>query len=225
MIGPKRFADRWQEEKFGTKPPKPAEPPKPESEPPPAKKRWTAGEIEGFLHEIASDPDSGADRMRAIKMLRGEAEASNEELLEEKEIIEYEIIAMKALGAKTVQFCYKKAFPNTKPIEMSLPRVDETMISKEAMSRVLKVNNLRSLYRVYPEIKRAGTPSGFPSGRSIETKKEWCQRMAMKIELDREQAVVGPTDLNTFRGTIEEPGKVDGLESQSNTPRQPESQA
>jgi hypothetical protein len=225
MIGPKRFADRWQEEKFGTAKPKPPEPPKPEPEPPPARKRWTADEIEGFLHEIASDPDSGADRMRAIKMLRGEAEAEASELLEQKEIIELMVIEMKALGAKTIQICYKRAFPANKPVEMALPRVDETMISKEALVRINKVNNLTGLYRTYPEIKRAGTPSGFPSGRSIETKKEWCQRMAMKIELDREQAVIGPTDLNTFRAVIEEPGKVDGLESQSDAPRQPESPA
>jgi hypothetical protein len=220
MIGPKRFADRWQEEKFGVKEPEKPKLPEEPPPPPPSKKRLTADEIEQALHEIAGDANAGADRFRAIKMLRGEGEAEIETLLEEKEIIELMVIEMKALGAKTIQVCYKKAFPSNKKVEMALPKVDETMISKEALVRINKVNNLKSLYKVYPSIKRSGAPKGFPYGRSLETKKEWCQRMAMKIEVDREQSVVGPLKEEPWKGDDDQ-----GLESQPDATRQPESPA
>lgn len=177
-----RFAERWQKEKFG------AEEPKPE----PEKKRYTADEIEQFLHEIAADPDAGADRFRAIKMLRGETEADEAKLLDDSELLEFLVMEMKSCGYQMVQIAYKKAFPNHKAVNFAEPKIDESMISKEALERVRRCISLKRLYKMYPEVKRSGFPPGYPVGRSLEVIKEWLQRMAMKIELDREQAVIGP---------------------------------
>lgn len=166
--------------------------PKPE----PEKKRFTADEIEQFLHEIAADPSSGADRFRAIKMLRGQGEAEGDALLADEDVQNFLTIEMKALGSVRVQAAYKKAFPSQKAPEFSEPRIDESMLSKEAMERVRRCLNLRLLYKIYPQTKRSGFPPGYPVGRGVEVIKEWAQRMAMKIEVDREMAVIGPRKVN-----------------------------
>ena len=140
-----------------------------------------------IVSEIARN-GTGPDQFRALKMVMAQeaGTATLPEPLSDAEVIERGARLIRAMGPTAAQLAYRKAFPQSqRPINHAAPKIAEGDIAPIDKS-ALPIN-LRSLYRMFPEIKKAGVPKGFPINRGLAVQKEWCQKMAMKMILDREQ--------------------------------------
>lgn len=148
-------------------------------------------EIMGMVSQIAQDPDAGADRFRALKMLAsaGQANVMLPEPLTLEEARARLTRLMKPLGTDMVRICYHEAFPThtTKPITAP-PVVISDDLPAEVKFIATKCRSIRALYRHIPELKRNGMLPGFPLGAGAAVKAKWCQEQAVKALLDREKA-------------------------------------
>lgn len=151
------------------------------------RKPLTLVEVEEILSDIARNGD-GADRIRALKMVMAQ-EAGNATLPEpfsDAEVIDRLARLIRAAGPTASQLAYRRAFPAAKrPIHHAAPKVTEADVAPIDKSTLPKT--LRALYRMFPEIKRAGTPKGYPVKAGMAVKAQWCQDEALKIIMDREQ--------------------------------------
>jgi hypothetical protein len=112
------------------------------------------------------------------------------EPMNDEEKIETLSMLMEAMGPIGCQFAYRRAFPWAKePVNNAVIKVQAKML--EVDEKKLP-KTLKDLYRKFPEIKRNGFPPTYPVNKGIEEKKQWCQKQAMKILLDRKQAEVAP---------------------------------
>ena len=150
--------------------------------------RMPLDEIERLITDIARDPESGADRFRALKFAAAmqSSTAALPEPLDDNEVLDRLARLIRAAGPTAAQLAYRRAFPASKrPINHAAPQVrerDMPFIPKAELP-----GTLRALYKMFPEIKGPGCPKGFPMGKGLAVKKAWCQREAMKLLVDREQ--------------------------------------
>jgi len=153
-------------------------------------------EIMAMVTDIAKDPESGADRFRALKMLASTntAAAVLPDPMNEGEIVERLARLMRAAGRDLAQVSYQKAFPrvSSKPYIATRFKLDD--IPPEVQLRVERIRTLRALYKNYPEVKRPGFPPGYPLKRGLGVISEWCRRVAAKCELDRMQTAANAVE-------------------------------
>jgi len=177
------FAEREQARTYGLDKPLPEDEKK-------IKKKLSIDDIQSLVTEIAQDPESGADRFRALKMLASQNSSSImlPDPMENGELVERLARLQRAAGIDICQLSYQRAFPQAVDSVASAPKLGIDDLPAEIMEQVKKVRSLKSLYRWFPEIKRPGFPPGYPAGRGAALQLEWLRRYAGKILLDREQA-------------------------------------
>lgn len=149
--------------------------------------RLTFDEAMDLISEIARDGE-GADKLRALKLAMSmeQGGSSLPEPLSDHEIEERLARLIRAVGPTGAQLAYRKAFPAAKrAIHHSAPKVTERDIAPIDKSEL--PGTLRSLYKMFPEVKRPGIPKGYPVNSGLAVKKAWCQKEAYKMILDREQ--------------------------------------
>jgi hypothetical protein len=61
-----------------------------------------------------------------------------------------------------------------------------------------KITSLKLLNRHFPEAKVHGVPKGFPSGRSLAVKAEWCRGQAVRLLVEEFKADIR---VNPITGT------------------------
>jgi hypothetical protein len=162
--------------------------------------RMTMEEIDAALTEMGRDPEAGADRFRALKMLKVDAAASviRTEELEDGEIVKRFIRLFQAAGQDIPRIAYRKAFQTKLGDISDAPVLDLGVIPEEIMLKARKISSLKMLYKEFPEIKRPGTPRGYPAARGPAVQLEWIRRAAEKLYMDKEAAKIRP---ETYEGT------------------------
>ena len=151
------------------------------------KNTMTLDEALALISEVARNGE-GADKFRALKIVMSQ-ESGNAALpdpLSDAEIIDRISRILKASGPTAAQLGYRKAFPHAqRPINHSAPKITEADVMPIDVTKLPR--DLRSLYKMFPEIKRGGFPKGFPVNAGLAVRAEWCQKQARKMLLDREQ--------------------------------------
>ena len=162
---------------------------KPPEEPKTERQRMSMDEIMAAIDDVARDPED-RDRFKALRMLASEGTSSVvlPEPMSDSEIIARLMRVMKPSGQALCQLAYKRAFPVTKLKLTDTVKVYEEDLTDEQKATVQKIKSLKHLYRVFPEIKRAGVPTGFPTGKGLEVQQGWVRRKAAEILISREQA-------------------------------------
>lgn len=153
----------------------------------PHPKPLTFDEAVALISEIARNGE-GAEKFRALKMVMAQESASVTlpEPMSDHEIIDRLARLIRAAGPTAAQLAYRRAFPAAKTaIYKATPKIAEADVAPVEKAQL--PTNLRALYRMFPEIKQGGQPKGFPRKGGLLAKKEWCQREAMKMILDKEQ--------------------------------------
>lgn len=153
------------------------------------RKSRTMDDVMADIEAISEDSEH-RDQFKALKMLAS-AKSSSVTLpppMEEHEMIERFARLMKPAGFHVVQIAYKRAFPNRKPIEEVEPKLNAIHLPDEDRLMIQKCTNLKALYRMFPEIKKPGLPTGYPKGRGKVLQQQYCRDQATKILLDRQQA-------------------------------------
>jgi len=153
--------------------------------------RVTVDEAMEILSDIARNGE-GAEKFRALKVIMAQETGSVTvpEPMNDEEKIETLSMLMEAMGPIGCQFAYRRAFPWAKePVNNAVIKVQAKML--EVDEKKLP-KSIAALYRRFPEIKRPGFPRGYPVHKGLEEKKQWCQKEAMRILLDRKQAEVDP---------------------------------
>lgn len=149
----------------------------------------TLDEILAEVTAIAKDPDAGADRFRALKMLASSETAAVAIPDPAKEVDITVRLARLMLGAgvRLTQIAYVKAFPwRTRAIQAG-PVVKYEDAAPELVEESKRFTSLKMLNKYFPEGKVLGTPKGYPVGRSIAMKIEWCQHQALKMLVERQE--------------------------------------
>ena len=155
------------------------------------KKRRSLEEITADIEAISEDP-SHRDQFKALRMLAAEKSSSITlpEPMGDGEIVERLIRLMKPAGRELCQQAYARAFHRAKDTVATAPTLRVVDLTDDQKDFVLEIRNLKQLYRAFPEIKRHGVPTGYPSGRGIEIQQEWCRTKAGKMLIDRDQAAM-----------------------------------
>lgn len=145
-------------------------------------------EVDGIIDDIAKNGD-GAQQMRALQMVRAREQATLTlpDPFTDAETIDRLSRLIKATGPTCAMLAYRKAFPRAqRPLNHSAPKVTEDDIG--GIDRAALPKTLRALYKMFPEIKRPGTPKGYPSRAGLAVQSEWVKKMATRMILDREQS-------------------------------------
>jgi hypothetical protein len=150
----------------------------------------TLDEIMGMVTEIAKDPDAGADRFRALKMLAttDTATVSIPPPMTQEELVARTSRILHGVGLHIAQLSFHQAFKTTKASPFDAPVLDSKDLTSEDREMAAKVRTLKSLYKKFPEVKRPGFPPGYPAGRGMVAQQAWCQNAALKAMIDRKQA-------------------------------------
>ena len=150
----------------------------------------TMDDVMAEIESIAFSVEGGADKMRALKILKDQQEASVflPEPLGNVEKMQRLARLMRAAGSEFTREAWKYAFPTIRVYIDEIMKIDEVDLEREDHDLVARVHGLRSLYRLFPELKRSGYPSGFPAGRGKAVQKLWCQQQAIKALRDRRVA-------------------------------------
>lgn len=152
-------------------------------------KRLSVDEILDLLSSMARDADAGADRFRALKMLASQegATVTLPPPMLEGEVVDRIARVMKGAGATLTQLAYRRAFPDAPRAKLSGKRPTYHEITDDMRERARAITSLKLLNQEFPEAKMVrGIPKGYPSGRSLVVKAEWCQEQALKLFAERE---------------------------------------
>lgn len=153
------------------------------------KRRLSVDEIHDILDDIARNGE-GADRIRALKMLR-EEQADAVTLpppATVEEGIDMFVPLMQAFGSSNVQWAYRKAFPHNKGIAVSPPKIGVEDL--DVFTRGNLPTTIRQFNKQFPECKIKGTPTGWPAGGGVEAKQEFIRNMALGVLRARKQAEI-----------------------------------
>lgn len=153
--------------------------------------RITIDEIHAMLTQIARDPEAGAERFRALKMLTesGTTVVALPEPMNADEVIDRVVRMMCAVGPDLCRLAYSQAFRNHRAGIHAATKLTVEDLPPEQKAKVRHITSLKILYRDFPEIKppTGGVPRGYPTGRGLAAQRAWMQRCAARILLDREQ--------------------------------------
>lgn len=149
----------------------------------------TIDEISKEIEDVAFNGE-GADKLRALKMLREDRGGSAITLpdpMADGEMVSRLARMMKGCGRDLCHAAFSQAFPQSKSHVDDAPVLHTENLSPEVMDQVQKVRTLKALYKRFPTMKRPGFPPGYPAGRGAIAQQEWCRRMAAKCFLDQAQ--------------------------------------
>jgi len=148
----------------------------------------TLDEILLGLSELAQSGE-GAQRTQAYRMLLAERSASAAGVPEptsEAEIEEMAILLFRWWGQDRCQRIWHLAFRRVRR-DLDSPRLTgEELLSAEQRKLIDKVHSLKSLYKLIPELRKPGIPSGYPLYKGLEARKFWCRRVAHDVLVNRE---------------------------------------
>lgn len=149
------------------------------------------------IADIAANAEKDSDRLRALHMLQDRDPTSLHfaEPLNETERLDRLCRVMRGAGRARCQRAWRKLWPTSRLRIDDSPFMKDVVLSIEDEDLIRKVMGLKQLYRFFPEIvpPSGGTPNGFPY-RGKEVQKEWCQRQARKILVDRQVAQSVPKE-------------------------------
>jgi hypothetical protein len=149
--------------------------------------KMTLDEALEQISDVARNGE-GADKFRALKIVMSQesGSAALPEPLSDDEIIERLARMIKAAGPTASQLSYRRAFPSAKrPIYHAAPKITEADMSP--IDPAALPRSLKELYRMFPEVKKPGIPTGYPVRGGMAVQKEWCQKQARRMLMDREQ--------------------------------------
>ena len=151
------------------------------------KRRLTIDEILDEVSALAQDPQAGADRFRALKMLATTESAAVvlPEPRADGEVVDRLARVMKGAGIALTQIAYKRAFPSTRYAADAGPKLRYADATPEMRERAQAITSLKMLNRRYAEGKVRGTPKGYPARSSNAAKIEWCRTQALRMEVER----------------------------------------
>jgi hypothetical protein len=152
-------------------------------------RRLSLDEILDMVSQVARDDESGADRFRALKMLASMESAAVvlPAPLTDAEMIDRVARVSKGAGLKLAELGFRKAFPQARRGSDMAPVMSLEQLDPGILAQASKVVSIKMLYRAFPEVKRSGTPPGYPRTGSLAARQNWCQRIAAQLILDREQ--------------------------------------
>lgn len=181
------------------------------------KRRLSLDEIMQGFSDIAQDPDAGAQRLRALQILKGD-EASGVTLPEprtDEEIIWRGARVMKSMGKRMTQLAYQKAFPHSTKGAV-LQYIDAT---DEMRARASRITSIKMLNREYPEGKVNGIPIGYPARSSNAEKMLWVKKQALRMEVERgRREVQGAHDAMKAGGQETSGADAGGMEAPVDVP-------
>ena len=148
----------------------------------------TPEEITARIHALGKHGDDAASRW-ALKLLHSQQQSDSglPPPLTENEYIERLARVMKPAGRELCQIAYRKAFPYGPKLNLGVVQagVRAQHLPEDAKERIKKVHNLKSLYRLYPQVKKHGVPMGYPRSKGIEVIQSFVRSLATQIEVDR----------------------------------------
>lgn len=173
------------------------------------KPRMTMDEIDALIDEIAQDPESGADRFRALKMLKTDSTvgAAAPPVMTPDEMVQRISRLMLPAGEALCQVAFRRAFPKRgKPLNIEdTPQLGVEDLSPELKEQARNITSVKKLRKEFPETKQHGVPKGYPTRRGIAVQLEWLRLAAERMFADRENAKIAP----------EVPKGIDELASQA----------
>lgn len=148
--------------------------------------RLSMDEIMAEIDLVARDPGD-RDRFKALKMLASTQTSAVmlDVPMTDDEFVTALYMCMLPAGEKLAFRAFKRAFPQAKT-DLP-PKLNLSDLPPAIREKAEKIITLKLLYREFPDIKRAGFPRGYPSKDNIVARKEWCQRTAASLFLEREQ--------------------------------------
>lgn len=147
--------------------------------------RLSPEDIKRAIEELATNGE-GTDRRWALNKLQEteDREVRLPEPLNQFERMERLKRVMRGAGRRMCQGAWRGLWPTSKAQINDPALPNELTLTGEELEIIDKVNGLKTLYRHFPSIKKAGVPTGFPM-RGREVQKEWCQHQAKRMLLDR----------------------------------------
>jgi len=164
----------------------------------------TIDEISKEIEDVAFNGE-GADKLRALKMLREDRGGTAITLPEPQthaERVHRMMRIMKAFGVDLCRAAFSEAFPHQiNDLGDVAPVIPEDGLTQEEELRALRIKSVKQLYREWPALKRSGTPQGYPRGRGLVAVTAWCQEKARKIIRDEKQS---KADAATFLKSLKD---------------------
>src|SRR5881628_2407509 len=117
---------------------------------------WSIDEIELRIREIA-DRGEGASQLRALQLLRN-AKAADVQLpepLSDEQIVSRLGRLMRGVGPERTILAWKLAFPRREHIDSYVDdvRANAEHLSTDTLKEIERIQDLRGLYRVCPELR------------------------------------------------------------------------
>jgi len=149
----------------------------------------TMEQIDAAISDIARN-GTGPDRFKALALLRKSEHTPRESYLAppmtEGEAVERMARLIKATGGEVARAAYRRALPKERrPIDDPEPAGIEHLPAETVAMIEEKVRDLKSLYRIAPELKRPGRYSGFPISKGPLERQRWCQMQAKRYFADK----------------------------------------
>lgn len=152
--------------------------------------RLTRDQIQQQLEDIGkglSEADAARVRTLIFLLQQEQQGVTLPEKMSDREYINCLGALMRAGGQQLTQIAWHEVFGASRKKVDDIPFVEQKHLPPIWQDRVLKCTNLKSLYRMFPRLKKPGVPSGFPKGRGKAAQADWCVEQAYKIALDEVQ--------------------------------------
>lgn len=177
------------------------------------RQRMTIDEILALAAEIANDPEAGAQRFQALKMLAGmeTATVTLPDPMSPDEVDQRLARLMKGAGPNATQRAYVIAFPD---LAKKAFGVHLTEATPDMIRRAQGITSLKLLNKHFPEFKMQGMPRGFPVGKSLVAKATWCRDQAIKYMIERAAAERSSAHTAMTAAGTEAQGATDGSQDQ-----------
>ena len=150
----------------------------------------TIDEVLAEIEAIAFSEDSGADKIRALKILKDQQGSTVflPEPMSAGDAIDRLARLLKAQGRARSRAAWQKAFPPGQGGEQA-KLLEDVILSDADRALIDAVHGLQELREYFPEVKRptGGYPTGYPINRSEIAKLNWCRRKARDLILERKR--------------------------------------
>lgn len=181
------------------------------------KRRLTDEEVLEGISEIANDPEAGAQRLRALQILRSQNAATVflPTIRADGEVIDRLARVMKGAGAELTQVAYQKAFPNAKQTSDYSKKTTYATATEDMKQQAAPYITLKKLRKGFPELTGIGVPKGYPLGRSVAVKADWCRNQALMMLVERHEKTRQESHEAMTAADTEIRGTTDGSASTS----------
>lgn len=149
--------------------------------------KMTPAEVEAKIESIArglSEADAAQVRVLLHLYQRQETSVSIPKPMTQLEKIERAMPIFRSLGKGGCQLTYRRAFQTKKSAVTDPPKVK---IDDMDLTGIKMPISLKQLYRMAPEVKRPGTPRGYPAHGSLDEKTAFVQEEYVRVLRARKQ--------------------------------------